>query len=197
MVVECKQDQLDVSRINPYQLKQNMKPQLLKSLVCALGSFSLTICSMAQELIINLEDGQTVQYHIADIQSLKLLTNSLAVYENDGNIVTWDIAEIINYEFDLTGLSISNELLESNILKVYPNPITNYVRIDYSGRNSEKLVVDILTIDGKLITQLFHGKHTDQTTIIWDLQSAHIIPGTYFCRITSDMKVITRKIIVQ
>lgn len=169
----------------------------MKHLVLFLFSFGLTIISQGQQLVVNLLNGQTEQYPVSEIQSIKFPTNSMVLYENNGNITSWNIADIFNYEFDMSSLSTEFEDNESGALKIYPNPTSDQVQIEYSGSKSDNLTIEILHSDGRKLAVLYQGNHTERTSIRWDVRSESISPGAYLCRVASDTKVITGKIIVQ
>ncbi len=151
-----------------------------------------------QYLVVNLLSGQTEQYAVSEIRSIKFVTNSMVLTQNDGMVITWDIAHILNYEFDLSMLSSDVEFNQSNALHIYPNPSSDRVQIDYTGREHSPVLIEILDGNGKTIVLLFSGWHEEKTSVSWDIRSASIAPGTYLCRVSSSSsKVVTGKIIVQ
>ena len=160
-------------------------------------TFGVTGTTQAQHLIVNLLSGQSEQYPVSEIRSIKFPANSMVLYQNDGTMVSWNIADIFNYEFDLTLAASDGALDESNVLKIYPNPSSDRVQIEYTGNETGDVLIEVLDGSGRLIEVLYRGPHAEKTKTSWEIRSSAVAPGTYLCRVSSSSKMVTGKIIVQ
>jgi ubiquitin len=82
----------------------------------------------------------------------------------------------------------------SGELNVYPNPSNGRVQFEFSTRNDSKVILDLFTLQGKLVAHLFEGNIL--------AGEEHIIPfnknltaGIYIYRLTSADGVLTGKMI--
>ncbi len=178
--------------------------QLRSTTLRRLGSIALAAAitglatgeSFGQSLKVTLLDGQQHQFNTADIQSIKFVADNMAIYQNDGSIDWWDIAEIANYSFELSSLhTADSDAGTGSALNIYPNPGHDAVSIAYSGAQSGDVRIEVLDISGKAIEVLYQGAHTGYTKINWD--TAKVAPGWYLCRVQSKDIAVTEKIIVQ
>lgn len=151
-----------------------------------------------QSLVVNLLSEVTEEYPVSEIRSIKFTASTMVLYQNDGTMVSWNIADIFNYEFDLTLSARDGALDASNALKIYPNPSSDRVQIEYTGSEPGDVMIEVLDGSGRLLDVLYRGRHAEKTKAEWDVRSAGAAPGTYLCRVIgSNSKVVTGKIIVQ
>jgi len=77
----------------------------------------------------------------------------------------------------------------SDEIKVFPNPATDFIQIQYS-QNANNLKVDFLDIPGKVISCEVVVK--DDNTI--NINTSRITEGLYFIRITDRNRMKTFKV---
>jgi len=174
-----------------------MKTFLTKTFILLILGCAAAGSTQAQHLVVNLLSGQTEQYPVSEIRSIKFPTNNMVLYQNDGTMVSWNIADIFNYEFDLTLSASDGALDESNALKIYPNPSSDRVQIEYTGSETGDVLIEVLDGSGRLTEVVYRGPHAEKTKTNWEIRSSAVAPGIYLCRVSSRNKVITGKIIVQ
>ncbi len=152
----------------------------------------------AQELIVSLLDGEEYEISTSQIRSIKFVANNMAIYQNDGSIVWWDLSEIAHYTFDLTSLHTMHPgARPSKSLHVYPNPSQGRVFIEYSAFHESDVRIEILDFSGKVVGLLYDGAHRDTIRVYWDAYTNRVAPGMYLCRVGSRDRVSTEKFIVQ
>ena len=152
--------------------------------------------AFAQDLVLNLLSGETESYPTEDIRSIKFPGNDMVITQDDGTVISMDIAAVASYEFDMSTVSSDDrEGAYGQALKIYPNPASDRVQITYTGRESAALIVDIVDGTGRTVESLYRGGHATETLLVW--HPGALAKGTYLCRVTAGDRVVTGKIIVQ
>jgi len=83
-------------------------------------------------------------------------------------------------------------------MNVYPNPVKNYVTIDYKINFTEDVSIDIFNMNGQKVKSLLRSRQSPGIyTITWDphdIQGVNNGSGIFLCRISLSGKILTRKI---
>ena len=162
-------------------------------LLLALGLLS-SMGIKAQNLVVTLTNASIETFPISSIRSIKFGNSTMILNELNGTVTTWDISDINNYDFSNSiGLN-DQKNIENSTLQLFPNPSSNLVNIQFLGAQVGNIVIEIIDVNGKQIQEVYRGAHQGQQTYQW-LSNAVI--GTYYCRITTDKKVITKPVIIQ
>jgi hypothetical protein len=162
-------------------------------MLLALGLLS-SMGIKAQNLVVTLTNTSIETFPISSIKSIKFGNSTMILNEINGTVTTWDISDINNYDFS-SSLGLNDQMnIENSTLQLFPNPSSNLVNIQFSGVQVGNIVIDILDVNGKEIQEVYRGAHQGQQTHQWLSNS---IKGTYYCRITTDTKVITKPVIIQ
>jgi hypothetical protein len=167
--------------------------------ICLLAiSLSVSSAIYAQNLVITLSNTSTERFAISDIQSIKFDSASMTLFEWNGTVNTWAIKDIENYAFDELSNIIETATVKIDDLKVYPNPSSNKVHINYQSSRSADISIHIYDISGKLINTLFDGTHHNKTEVTWHAKQNEALPaGKYLIKITTESKVISKSVIIQ
>jgi hypothetical protein len=72
-------------------------------------------------------------------------------------------------------------------ISAFPNPFSDKTWLKVEPRINERVKVEILGLDGKVLESMETWSGTGQTTILWD--AADVPPGFYVARITSGREV--------
>jgi hypothetical protein len=148
----------------------------------------------AQNLVVTLTNASIETFPISSIKSIKFGNSTMILNEINGTVTTWDISDINNYDFS-SSVGLSDQMnIENSTLQLFPNPSSNLVNIQFSGVQVGNIVIEIIDVNGKQIQEVYRGAHQGQQTHQWLSNS---IKGTYYCRITTDTKVITKPVIIQ
>tara|TARA_B100000029_G_scaffold450424_1_gene474362 strand:- start:302 stop:598 length:297 start_codon:yes stop_codon:yes gene_type:complete len=83
----------------------------------------------------------------------------------------------------------------SNMLNIYPNPVTNNMNIEFELEKASELSLAIKDVLGRNILNITKGDfsagiHTNS------LNTINLSNGTYFIELVSEDKIITKKFIV-
>ncbi|MBX2948085.1 MAG: T9SS type A sorting domain-containing protein [Crocinitomicaceae bacterium] len=150
--------------------------------------------TFGQNLIVTLNNSNTEVFPVADIQSIKFGAEEMILYELNGTANTWSIDDIDNYAFEETvGINEIFQVIQEK-LNIYPNPATDKLTVNFESNSSEKITISILDVKGSEVAQIFEGIHNEVTQIEWFVNGQ---PGTYFCKIKTTTKTITKPIIIQ
>ncbi len=99
---------------------------------------------------------------------------------------------VLTQGFQQPRIKLSNEKSpKGNGVKVYPNPATDYIKIELFGEVAHSFRIEIINITGTII----HSEKIVFTTQYWnikDLPVNEIMKGMYFVRVISDDGLINR-----
>jgi hypothetical protein len=92
-----------------------------------------------------------------------------------------------------------NGIMESNnnlLLKVYPNPFSEKVNIEYELLKNSVISLEIYSALGKKVADITHGKQSPGIhKYIFNTSKYGYGQGVYYLRLIVDNQVITKKII--
>jgi hypothetical protein len=145
-------------------------------------------------LIVTLTNGQTDSFNVADIRSVKFINNTMNLTENNGSQSSWNIVDVSQYAFSGSTSIVSTSGSSSDQVKIFPNPVSDNLNVEYWSSRTSKISIDLLDLNGKVLRNVFEGKHQGKQTFTWtnDLPS-----GFYLCRIISESKSITKPFLFQ
>ncbi len=95
---------------------------------------------------------------------------------------------------DVVAIFVSNG--KEDIIDVYPNPIIDQATARFSLRNSSNVVIDILSIDGKVVRANLVNEEFGMGIYHANLDLNNLEPATYQLRLKTDNDVTFKKIIV-
>lgn len=167
--------------------------KIKKVLLLTIISLSTTVLK-AQNLVVTLNNFTSETFLVSSIQSIKFGDSTMILKELNGTVTTWDITDINYYDFS-SDLGLNDQIkVENSTLELFPNPSNNLVNIQFFAVQSGNIMIDIIDGNGKQIQQIYRGAHQGQQTYQWH---SHSVKGTYFCRITTEKKVITKPVVIQ
>ena len=167
----------------------NRKFSIVFSIVVLFFSKNTT----AQNLIVALDFGILNSFPIANIQSIKFGLNTMTVKENNGTIFTWNLQNVHYYYFDSSSGIEETIMIEDNAIKIYPNPATSDLNIEYKSNDKSLITIEIVDIEGKRLSEIFTGIHQGNYTYNWN---ENLSNGLYYCRISTNTRTISKPFIV-
>lgn len=158
-------------------------------LISAIGLGANAI--QAQTMYVRPIVGSQTSYPVANIQKLTFDNGNLIVTNTSGPNGTYALADnrYINFT-DLT-LGISNLIAAESKFYVYPNPSSQWLNIGNANPNQTPTLVEVVSIDGKLLIQYKPLASDTQINI------SSLPQGMYLCKITSDNQQQTLKFLKQ
>jgi len=89
-------------------------------------------------------------------------------------------------------LGVGDEF-ENIKFEIYPNPAQNKIQIQCSEFKTEKGIIEILSIDGKVMLK----KELKKGIQNLEINVSNLEAGMYFCKITIDKKSSTKKLKIE
>lgn len=124
-----------------------------------------------------------------------------ALQNNDSlNIKPYLISEYVNYLLNIQTITSLEENLTSLLSVAYPNPFRDQIRIYFEMKETGRIQLDILDLNGKLIRRLLSGEQqAGSHSINWNGMDDNNIPvesGFYFYNLTVNNHSQTGKMIL-
>ena len=119
--------------------------------------------------------------------------NFVVLSVTDGKLAT-------NQQFTLyvTNSSSINSLQDENIsFDLFPNPAKDHVELIYKLEQSSNINLKIFNVLGKEIYSVVNNQKQHQGEHFYSIDTKKIQKGIYYCRLTIDDKVYTKKLMVQ
>ena len=170
-----------------------MRHKRLKlSAVLLLG---LGLTGLAQnKLYVKEKAGTQTAFVLSDVRKLTFPSGSIIVNKNDGNTSTYALSNIryLNFTDLSVGVSQFANQETGNII-LFPNPVTDELKINFQSAGKWNLQIDIIDIQGKVLHQ---ENISSQTGInFFTINIAQLPQGLYLCRLQNGNKVETIKFI--
>jgi hypothetical protein len=156
----------------------------------------------AQSVFFHFTNGTMQSYAVEDIRKLTFEGDEQVLWLNNGAQYTWNVSTIGQYEFqELTGVEHIASGYAPVPLQVYPNPSGGPVMVEMELVQSGRLVVEVLDLQGRIISLLYAGERTTGPFLLqWDLtdeRGARMAPGNYMVRIRSPYGSSTKQVVIQ
>ncbi len=145
----------------------------------------------AQTMYVRPLIGSQTSYPVSNIQKLTFENGNLIVSNISGSNGTFVLAEnrYINFT-DLT-LGTNNPVPTENKFYLYPNPSNQRLNIANLIQNQTPNLIEIISIEGKLLMHLYPTSADSQIDI------SALPQGIYLCKITNNNQIQTLKFFKQ
>jgi len=94
------------------------------------------------------------------------------------------------FSCNLYSLSTTEENITQNLIRIYPNPASNFININFENTNETQFDIEIFNLTGQSILK---SKHIDSYTKI---NTQHFPEGIYFVTITEGINTRSQKLII-
>jgi hypothetical protein len=173
--------------------KKKIKPLSLLLIAILMGTNSY-----AQSINFNFTDGSNSSYDVAELRKITFDADVMNLYLMDGSLYTWNVSTIGDYDYGDSSLNAGALLNSLNTwdLIIFPNPVSNSLKIQYKLPKEDKISIALYDVLGKLILEKkfgeqLPGSHSD----VIDL--TNIPKGNYGLRIVGQNQSITKNVIKQ
>lgn len=162
------------------------------------GTAANNINTANVNILVSTNNGSTYTTLAANVPNngsatVTIPTNLTSTYEARIKIeAVGNIFYTVSKKFTLWDPNLSTEKAELNDLKIYPNPTTNVLNVEFSTTDIEKVKFDIFDLNGRLIKTVSqeNANQINQQINVESLQT-----GTYILVINTDKYTSTHKFI--
>ena len=168
---------------------RNKRLKLSAVLLLGLGLTGL----QAQTMYVKENNGTQTAYALSNIQKMSFSSGNLIVAKTDNTNGVYALNNLRYFNFTDLSTKIEEPLsFQKQMLRVYPNPVTNVLNIDLTGTAQVEGTLIIFNFEGKTVLnrQVSHAG-------VLSLDISHLSKGLYLCRYTNLTETRTVKIIKQ
>lgn len=170
-----------------------------------LFSFFVSL-SFAQNIYLEFTDGTQELFSLTDIRNISFAGDNMNLNMKNGTTESWNVFEIANYNYkgfsdttatDTTVIDPSYIYENANFtnLKLYPNPISDVFIISFENTRDKDIQVEILDIDAKIVSTSKIEIKNGKSELNLSSEIKELPQGIYFCKLSSENKTSTHKII--
>ncbi len=169
-----------------------MKKRVQMLVLCLILAFSC----QAQSIHVHLTDGSTQTYPLIDIRTITLPENVMSLNLITGDTVSWNFSVITYFEYFQPPMSISESgpLVDTD-LKVYPNPSSGLINIEFELASEEAVSIGLYDMKGSLVGVIFQGVESAGVHR-WQWNAVSAGPGVYLCKLTAGKFVYNKLILI-
>lgn len=146
---------------------------------------------LAQTMYVRSLTGSETTYPIANIQKLIFDNDNFIVINETGPNATFSLNNYRFINFTDLLLGSNNAVFEESKFYVYPNPSSQWLNIANSNPTQTPSLVEVISIDGKLLMQ------QKPSTTDMQLDISVLPQGIYLCKVTSGNQRQTLKFLKQ
>lgn len=168
-----------------------MRKKLLKINVL----FLITLCGLTgiqAQVKMNLKEksGTKTAYPLNEIKKITFSSGKMLV-DNNGEVS--DLTNVIYWNFKRVTSGVQNTTPTQSKIALFPNPVSDVLNIRLSSKVASKSVIEILSLEGKIIyTQTLNSK-----TPVYQIDVSNLPKGLYLCKINDGTSIKTSKFIKQ
>ena len=129
------------------------------------------------------------QQFSVDLTSVSTQNITRFVLFIDQNVVNWDLYYLDDFNLSSTPLFI-NDINESNLISVFPQPAKNNLSIQVKLNNNEVNTLDLYNSQGKILLSTVLNKNSENI----NLDVSGFKSGIYFIKVHSKNNLYTKKV---
>ena len=129
------------------------------------------------------------QQFSVDLSSVASQSITRFVMFIDQGVVNWDLYFLDDFNLSSTPL-LTNEINESNLINVFPQPAKNSLSIQVKLNNSEISTLDLYNSQGKILSSNVLNKNDENI----NLDVSQFKSGIYFIKVHSKNNLYTKKV---
>jgi hypothetical protein len=145
----------------------------------------------AQTMYVKENNGTQTAYALSNIQKMSFSSGNLTVTKTGNTSIVYALNNLRYFNFTDLSTKIEKPLsFQKQMLRVYPNPVTNVLNIDLTGTAQSEGTLIIFNYEGKTVLnrQLSHAG-------VLSLNIGYLPKGLYLCRYANLTETRTVKII--
>mgnify|MGYP000854842342 CR=1 FL=1 len=168
-----------------------MRKKLLKiNVLFLITLFGMTGIQAQVKMNFKEKSGIQTAYPLNEIKKITFSSGKMLV-DNRGEVA--DLTNVIYWNFKRVMSEIPNPLSTSIKIALFPNPVADELNIRLSSEVVSKSVIEILSLEGKIIyTQTLNCK-----TLVHQIDVSNLPKGLYVCKINDGTSIEISKFIKQ
>lgn len=137
-------------------------------------------------LYVKEKTGTQSAYSLSSIRNLTFPAGNVQVIQNSGNSASYGLSTVryLNFKDIRAGITPIGTPVSSTLL--YPNPATDQIQISFESPGTEKIQVEIVDIQGRVLQQQIISSQTGTNHMT--IPVSHLSQGIYFCHLQSGAK---------
>jgi len=139
------------------------------------------------------KSGTQTPFAFTSINKLTFTAGNMTVNKKDGSTNAYALTNIHYLNFGNSTAVVEIDSEGSSNMMLFPNPVIDQLRIRYESVTTEKLQLQIMDVQGKVILQQTLSTH-DGTNYI-TIPVAKLQHGLYLCRLQNGNKIELSKFI--
>jgi flagellar hook assembly protein FlgD len=158
---------------------------------------------LGQNVHFNFTDGTAESFPLLDVRSITFSDAVMNLHLNNGTTLSWNVSTIGHYTYDefAVGIESTSSSANQTVLKVFPNPSSGQLTLEYTLDDSTPVVIEIHDMQGRMLRQVLNATQpTGPQQVLWDgLDNAGIplASGSYLCRVVTPKVHMSRTVIIQ
>jgi hypothetical protein len=147
----------------------------------------------AQTMYVKESSGTKTAYTLSNIQKMSFSSGNLTVTKTDNSSGVYALSDLRYLNFSDISTGLQEDLsVQSQMLKVYPNPVGDILNINLTGMSETEGTLSILNFEGKTVLS---RQVNNEGVLSLDISS--LPTGIYLCRYSNASEIKTVKIIKQ
>ena len=147
----------------------------------------------AQTMYVKESSGTETAYTLSTIQKMSFSSGNLTITKTDNSSGVYALSYLRYLNFSDISTDLQEDLsVQSQMLKVYPNPVSNILKISLIGMSKAEGILSILNVEGKTVLS---RQVNNEGVLSLDISS--LPTGIYLCRYSNATEIKTVKIIKQ
>jgi len=167
-----------------------MNYKKMKSITVLICVFIINVLIAQNTINLHKTFNSNSTFNLNEIKNITFTLDNIEVNKTDGTVSILALIDINYLDFSviLTGLDlIQPPNINSNQYSIYPNPVKDYLNIEFQNSLLQPIILQIVGIDGKVVftSKLINKKNSISTNSLSN--------GIYFCRLNNGIELTTLK----
>ncbi|MEI7596434.1 MAG: T9SS type A sorting domain-containing protein [Bacteroidota bacterium] len=165
--------------------------KLILSATLLLGVWLASL--QAQTMNVRQTNNIQIGYALNGLKKLTFASGNIIVSKTTGSPDSYPLSGIRYLNFQNITTSIAVDEKQDEVLKLFPNPVSDMLNIQLPENAMKGCVIDILSVEGRLLYSEKINKQEDAFQV-----NVSMLPqGLYFCRISNPITSQTTRFIKQ
>jgi outer membrane receptor protein involved in Fe transport len=169
----------------------------MKKYVLGIALLGLGFGLQAQDLYVKFSSGTDVRYGLTTVERITFSATDMRVEMGAGNIASYGLDSIAYFNYKASIVSgVAAKELQGEALKLYPNPTTGNLNLDYALEKGGKVALSIYNATGQKVYTTTREQGIGQQQQSLDLKAVGLTQGVYFVELRTASTQFINKVIL-